>query len=68
MRAVVFEEAQDADDDGITDAMDEELAQNFGREEEQKGLACHAPWGPESDMTGRLNNSNSSMDEIILLF
>ena len=38
-----------------------ELGQTSGDGEGQRGLLCHSPRGcKESDMTGRLNNSNTS--------
>ena len=41
-----------------------ELGQTSGDSEGQRGLACCSPWGPkESDMTGRLNNSNTESVE-----
>ena len=37
-----------------------ELGQTSGDGEGQGGLACCSPWGhKESDVTGRLNNSNN---------
>ena len=38
------------------------LGQTPGDDEGQGGLACCSPWGhKESDMTGRLNNSNYTL-------
>ena len=39
-----------------------ELGQTLGDSEGQGGLVCCSPWGhKESDMTGRLNNSNYTL-------
>ena len=43
-----------------------ELGQTLGDGEGQGGLACCSPWGcKESDRTWRLNNNNSSSNNIL---